>query len=748
MSMKLRNLSAVLTSALLCLWSAPSIPAVNAADGLVTADAIETMEGITIKSENISTENNKNIKYNNPISPDFYCADPTAVEYNGRLYLIGTNDHEQFLKKGSEVDNTYEQIKSFVIMSTDDMVNWVYHGEINVGEIAPWIVNSWAPTITSRVEEDGKTHFYLYFSNNGLGVGVITATDPLGPWSDPLGKPLISTSTPGLKDCPNPFDPGVVIDDNGVGWLSFGAGKASNGTEYMPGSVRIVQLGDDMVSFASDFAVIPAPYNFEASELNYINDTYVYTYNTDWSDHSKKWDYDVPVPGGCSMVYMTTKTPLDPDSWEMRGDYFKNPGEAGFDYSNNHTHLHKFKDSYYIFYHTLMLKNGMGIKGSYRSLGVDEIEVDESTLTFTRIGGTKKGTKSISPVDPFEVNDAAELNNTAEMSYDTTDMTAPKMSSQTAGSWLSVRDVEFTKSPDSGKPEEEVPEKLAAINKIDYEITVSAVDAPTTITMYPASKDGDCAGSVDVSGVGNYTISCDINSDKMMNMGYFRASDDTPITFTLDSIVINDKYEFDLSVELTNTREWADGLKNIWNGFSDGDTVYDGDNANLKYIKKDDAIELFVSDGSASADSDAPLVDKPMTFYGKVKGKGRVEVRLDAPTGEILTSIDFDSADKYTTVYNSSVGAVGGTHDLYFVFSDGDISLDSWCFDTNGVAEMIEGDVNSDGEFGIADLVMMQKWLLGNGKLADWRAGDLCKDGRIDAFDLAAMRKLLVESIK
>ncbi len=264
-----RRAAAALISAAMCVSAAASAAPVSAenAPAVISADAIETMGGITISADKISANNYKNTKFNSPISSEFYCADPTAVEYNGRLYLYGTNDHEQFLKAGPDKDNTYEQIKSLLVFSTDDMVNWVYHGEINVGEVAPWITNSWAPSICSRVEDDGLTHFYLYFSNNGMGTGVITSTDPVTGWTDPLGKPLISTSTPGLKDCPNPFDPGVVIDDNGVGWLSFGAGKASGGTDYMPGSARIVRLGEDMVSFASDFAVIPAPYNFEASYL-------------------------------------------------------------------------------------------------------------------------------------------------------------------------------------------------------------------------------------------------------------------------------------------------------------------------------------------------------------------------------------------------------------------------------------------------------------------------------------------------
>lgn len=53
------------------------------------------------------------------------------------------------------------------------------------------------------------------------------------------------------------------------------------------------------------------------------------------------------------------------------------------------------------------------------------------------------------------------------------------------------------------------------------------------------------------------------------------------------------------------------------------------------------------------------------------------------------------------------------------------------------------GDVNADGEFTIADLVMMQKFLLGNGSLINWKAGDLCEDDRIDVFDMVMMRKLI-----
>ncbi len=57
----------------------------------------------------------------------------------------------------------------------------------------------------------------------------------------------------------------------------------------------------------------------------------------------------------------------------------------------------------------------------------------------------------------------------------------------------------------------------------------------------------------------------------------------------------------------------------------------------------------------------------------------------------------------------------------------------------------VKGDVNADGEFNVADAVMLQKYLLSSGTLTDWTMGDLCEDGIIDIFDFIMMRKMLIE---
>jgi arabinoxylan arabinofuranohydrolase len=340
----------------------------------------------------------------NPLLDFIFTADPTAVEYNGRIYVYATNDHQQYENVGKDGKNTYEHIRSLVMMSSDDMVNWTYHGLINTAELSPWNQNSWAPSITSRLEADGKTHFYLYYSNSGGGSAMLTSTSPVGPWSDPLGKNIVDRSVPGV-DCEAPFDPGVVIDDQGTGWLSFGGGTPK--TKYMPGNSRIVKLGADMISLASDVAKIPAPYFFEASELNFINGTWVYTFNTSWEPRTE-WPYNnIDKPTQCCMSYMTSKTPLDPDSWKYRNNYFKNAGDYNVGpHSNNHTHLFKFKGKYYISYHAMYLQDYFGTKGGFRNVGIEEMQVNEKNVNIHMGEATFKGTSQLNPLNPFVLQQA------------------------------------------------------------------------------------------------------------------------------------------------------------------------------------------------------------------------------------------------------------------------------------------------------------------------------------------------------
>ena len=80
-------------------------------------------------------------------------------------------------------------------------------------------------------------------------------------------------------------------------------------------------------------------------------------------------------------------------------------------------------------------------------------------------------------------------------------------------------------------------------------------------------------------------------------------------------------------------------------------------------------------------------------------------------------------------------------------------TLDWYTFDTNEPLQSGEvvsdpiGDVNSDGEVSVADLVMFSNYLLGNGELdmKQASAADMDGDGIADTFDLVLLRQKLIE---
>jgi len=387
--------------------------------------------------------------YSNPINPYNFFADPTAIEYNGRLYVYGTNDQQEFDLTDGLAANSYGKINQFVCMSTADMVNWTNHGVIDVKTIAPWISASWAPSIVSRVEEDGLTHFYMYFTNSAAGIGVLTATSPEGPWTDPLGRALIDSKTPGLGTIGSIIDPGAAIKPDGSeAYLTFGGGDITS-TALQPGNARIVKLGSDMISLDGDIKTISAPCHFEANELNYIGSRWVYSYCTRWSiaDDWKSYS-SATAPTPCSIVYMTASDPLA-DRWAYKGELVPNPGRIGYPYGNNHSHLQKFGSTYYIFYHTQWLENQLGYSGGYRNVQMNRITVAEAAAKIATLNANTASLTGVSQltaarVNPYEPQLATMLAGAAGIKAENTGAVGQTcVTNISSGDWTMVRGVQF-----------------------------------------------------------------------------------------------------------------------------------------------------------------------------------------------------------------------------------------------------------------------------------------------------------------
>lgn len=59
----------------------------------------------------------------------------------------------------------------------------------------------------------------------------------------------------------------------------------------------------------------------------------------------------------------------------------------------------------------------------------------------------------------------------------------------------------------------------------------------------------------------------------------------------------------------------------------------------------------------------------------------------------------------------------------------------------------VTGDCNEDGEFSVADVILLQKWILADKDttLKNWKVADICEDNVLDVFDLIGMKQLLIK---
>lgn len=97
-------------------------------------------------------------------------------------------------------------------------------------------------------------------------------------------------------------------------------------------------------------------------------------------------------------------------------------------------------------------------------------------------------------------------------------------------------------------------------------------------------------------------------------------------------------------------------------------------------------------------------------------------------------------------IYSSTAD---GDYDLFFFDGENSMKLTDLCTDKNELGadfyllESAHGYVNLDGEFNVADVVLLQKWLLAvpDTHLADWKAADFVADDRLDVFDLCLMKR-------
>lgn len=424
---------------------------------------------------------------NNPVSPNSYMADPTAISYNGRMYVYMTNDQQNYEIGMREGGNDYKNITSIRIISTDDMVNWQDHGVVNLtGETgicssyAGEGSHSWAPSVVYR-NENGKDRFYMYYTNNGTNINVVVADSPTGPFRDEIGKPLIEgwRNTNNTKEG---LDPGVFIDDDGTAYLAYG---------YTNRGAGIIQLGSDMMSTVGKTVSLKAPAFFEDSELNKIGDTYYYSYCSDWNTDDRTGLYS--DLGQCHIAYMTSKSPMGP--YTYAGDIFDNAGDAFGTAANNHHHMIEFKGTWYMLYHTLEAsQKNKNLNDDDTNRGHRNLQINSFTFnadgSIGKINQDMVGATQIQSFDPYKVTSGTVYSDCAgaitnhireDKSYEETPYFEPVTNENYTYSWNKVSNADFGDGSDKMTFSAEFDADTTLSKETSIKVMLDSLDGTTVL---------------------------------------------------------------------------------------------------------------------------------------------------------------------------------------------------------------------------------------------------------------------------
>jgi len=347
-----------------------------------------------------------------PIVGYSYLADPGAIWYEGRLYVYCSNDNENPLGGSS-----YE-MSTIVCVSSADLKNWTNHGVVFNTDDVSWCNLSWAP---SPVYKNGK--FYLYYGNGGSAIGVAEADNPLGPFKDPVGRSIASSSTPGVQPFDGwLFDPMTFVDDDGEAYMYFG-GKGEN-------NMRVAHLNSDMISINGSCGKIKVRNLFEAAWLHKYKGKYYLSYSTDPSN-------------GMRIDYMVSNNPMT--GFTYGGVISDQPP---INNNNNHQAIVEIDGEWYQVYHNrIVARDNLGTEEMpyHRNLAIDKF-THNADGTINKMKNTVDGVKQLKYLDPYVRQEGETMSD--QSGIDVTESSAGGMALGyiDSGDWTMVEGVDFGSS--------------------------------------------------------------------------------------------------------------------------------------------------------------------------------------------------------------------------------------------------------------------------------------------------------------
>lgn len=279
----------------------------------------------------------------NPLVKDRFTPDPAGVVDGDWLYVFTGHD---------EPDARGYKMKDWQVFGTRNLREWTDFGIVMDTSVFAWAHQGNRAWASQAIKRRNKWYWYVAVqpAEGGDAIGVAVADDVRGPWTDPIGKPL-------LKARAGYIDPSVFVDDDGKAYLFWGNCGGNPGAWY-------AELKENMVELAGEVKPVPGlmdPQAFgeplvktrgagvrrDGSKVTNFEEA-PWIYKLDGTYYLEYAAGGVPE----NWSYSTAKSIHGP--WTFRGKIMDNAGGTG----TIHGGSVYFKGQWYMIYHDGNLPNG------------------------------------------------------------------------------------------------------------------------------------------------------------------------------------------------------------------------------------------------------------------------------------------------------------------------------------------------------------------------------------------------------
>lgn len=294
----------------------------------------------------------------NPIIGDgsYFSADAAPLSNDGKLYIYAGHDEPP-----PEVGGFVMYDYGVFVTEDPESGDWELHQDnLDPDKVFDWANGNRAYAGHCAKGKDGRFYWYVpvEWENdevpNNMAIGVAVSEGPLGPWKDPIGKPLVTWKDV-FGDEPHGqevIDPHLFIDDDGTAYLYWGSW----------GVARVVKLDESLTAMDGEIttmggfeAFYEAPWVFKRNDLYYC----IYDWKLGGTEYT-------PSNYQAAIAYATSSSPTGP--WKTQGMIL-----WGTSSTTVHPSVIEHGGKWWITYHTKDAETGGHFR---RSVAIDEVKWD------------------------------------------------------------------------------------------------------------------------------------------------------------------------------------------------------------------------------------------------------------------------------------------------------------------------------------------------------------------------------------